>query len=327
MARGESSVLVWLLTGAVLLSVAAQSGAAVKAPPQRAEDVCARQRDDAIAVMSDANRDAETRSLARRIENAFALFRFHRAEAAQGQLDRVVGRIESRPDLFRSRAGPIARALEAMRNCVSGAQAPDLATVNVRVFRLDGGSLDALGARGGAGVYVRVEGIPVGRTAAGGTLRVQMPSGHVVVTAVVPSSAEGVKPVTMEPGSSGSVSVGLEGDGDVIEETDLAVREAVSGVVHATAPSLTLQFSNDNGLVPIVEQAEVELIDSSYGVQQNLSRLFTIRAGAIVARDVRTVFAAVRPLPHERVTTVRLLVHGVDADGFTHGNDVEFRVQ
>jgi len=326
MARSASSAFCSLLTGAVLLSIAAQSGGAVKAAPRRAEDACTRQRDDALAVAGGAN-DAETRSLVRRIQNAFALFRFHRAKAAQAQLEGAVRQLENRPDLFRSRAGPTAKALEAMRSCVSTTQAPGLATLNIRVFRLDGGSLDALGARGGAGVYVRVEDIPVGRTAAGGTLRVQIPSGRVTVTAVVPSTAKGVQPVTIEPGGSLSVSVGLDGDGDVFEETDVAVGEAVNGVLPANAPSLTLKFTDGDRLVRVVTGAEVKLLDSSDGVQQNLSPLFTVKAGAIVARDARTVLAAVRPPNDERATTVRLHVQGVDADGFTHGNVVEFRVQ
>ena len=326
MARAASPALVSLLAGAVLVSIVAQSGGAVKAAAPRADEACARQRDDALAVAGGAI-GAETRSLVRRIQNAFALFRFHRAKAAQAQLDGAVRQLESRPDLFRSRAEPSAKALQAMRSCVASTRAPGLATVNVRVFRLDGGSLDALGAPGGAGVYVRVEGIPVGRTAAGGTLRAQIPSGLVTVTALVPSTAEGVQPVTIAPGGSLSVSVGLDGDGDVFEETDVAVAEAVNGVLSATAPSLTLKLADGDRLVPVAAGAEVELLDSSDGVQQNLTPLFTIRRGAIVARNMRTVLAAIRPLPDERVTTVRLQVRGVDAAGFTHGNVVEFRVQ
>ena len=137
----------------------------------------------------------------------------------------------------------------------------------------------------------------------------------------------GVQPVTIEPGGSLSVSVGLDADGDVLEETDVAVGEAVNGVLPAKAPSLTLKFTDGDRLVPVVSGAAVELLDSSDGVQQNLSRLFTLRAGTIVARDVPTVLAAVRPLHDEPATTVRLQVRGVDAEGFTHGNVVEFRVQ
>src|SRR4051812_46138057 len=315
-----------LLTGAVLLSLAAQLSGAVQAAPRHAEGACAQQRDDALAVTGGAT-DGETRSLVRRIHNAFALFRFQRPTAAQAQLDRAVRQLESRPDLFRSRAEASAIALRAMRSCVSSTPAPALATLNVRVFRIDGGSLDALGAPRGAGVYVRVEDIPVGRTTAGGILRAQVPSGHVTITALAPSTAEGVQPVTIEPGGSLSVSVGLDGDGDVFEETDVAVAEAVNGILSATAPSLTLKFTDGDRLVPVVPGAEVELVDSSDGFQQNLSGLFTVRAGAIVTRNVRTVLAAVRPRDDERSTTVRLHVQGVDAEGFTHSNVVEFRVQ
>src|SRR3982751_985587 len=236
-----------LLTGAVLLSIVIQSAGVVQAAPPHAEDACARQRDDALAVTGGANAE-ETRSLARRIDNAFALFRFHRPKAAQAQLDGVVRRIENRPDLVRPRAASITKALQAMRSCVSSAQAPGLASVNVRVFRLDGESLDALGAPRGAGVYVRVEGIPGGRTTAGGMLRVQIPSGPVTITALVPSTAKGAQPVASEPGGSLSVSVGLDGDGDVFEETDVALAEAVNGILSASAPSLTLKFTEGDGV-------------------------------------------------------------------------------
>jgi hypothetical protein len=142
MAPCAFSVLVSLLTGAVLLSVAAQCGGAGTAAA-RAEDACVGQRDDALAAAGGAT-GAETRSLVRRIQNAFALFRFHRPKAAQAQLDGAVRQLASRPDLFRSRAEPSAKALQAMRSCVSSTRAPSLATLNVRVFRLDGGSLDAM---------------------------------------------------------------------------------------------------------------------------------------------------------------------------------------
>src|SRR3954452_9175658 len=100
-----------LLTGAVLLSIVIQSAGVVQAAPPHAEDACARQRDDALAVTGGANAE-ETRSLARRIDNAFALFRFHRPKAAQAQLDAAVRQLESRPDLFRSREEPSAKALQ-----------------------------------------------------------------------------------------------------------------------------------------------------------------------------------------------------------------------
>jgi hypothetical protein len=314
-----------LLVAATLVTVAAPSGCAVKAAANRAEEACARQRDDAIEATSDAN-DGETRSLRRRIDNAVALFRLHQAVKAQAQLEWAARRLESRPDLFRSRAARIKPALGALRSCVSTATAPALSTVNVRVFRLDGGTLDALGARGGAGVYVRVEGIPVGRTAAGGTLRVSIPSGAVKVTALVPSTAEGVEPVTIEPGASRNVSIGLDADGDVMEETDLAIAEAAAGVLRATTPSFTLKFTDGDRAVPLSSQPEVELLDSSGDVERTLNDMFTIKGGAIAATDVRAVLAAVRPRQAGQ-TSVRLRVRGVDADGFTHGNVVEFRLE
>ena len=66
MARGGCPALVWLLTGAVLLSIAARSGGAVQSAPPHAEDACVRQRDDALAAAGGAT-GAETRSLVRRI--------------------------------------------------------------------------------------------------------------------------------------------------------------------------------------------------------------------------------------------------------------------
>lgn len=310
---------------AALLTAAAPSGCAVKAAASRAEDACARQRDDAIAATGEPN-DGETRSVRRRVDNAVALFRLHQPAKAQTQLEWASRRLESRPDLFRTRSARINQALGALRSCVSTATAPALSTVNIRVFRLDGGTLDALGARGGAGVYVRVEGVAVGRTAAGGKLRVSVPSGAVKLTALVPSSAEGVEAVTIEPGASRDVSIGLDGDRDVMEETDLAIAEAVDGVLRATTPSFTLKFTDGDRVVPLESQAEVELLDSSGDVERMLNDMFTIKAGAIAATDVRAVLAAVRP--HQAgQTPIRLRVRGVDAGGFTHGNVVEFRLE
>lgn len=105
-----------------------------------------------MRATGDAN-GADVRSVRRRIDRAFALFRFHRGKEAQQQLDRA-----------------------------------------------------------GAGVYVRVDAILIGRTLAGGVLRAQVPSGCIQVTAIVPSTAVGETEVTLEPGGSRGISVGLETD-------------------------------------------------------------------------------------------------------------------
>jgi hypothetical protein len=313
-----------LLVAAAFAFAAPSAGGALAAMSRELDaNPCVGERDEAGTAIGEGN-DPDSRSLRRRIDTAFALYRLHRLKEAGAQLDGATRRLSAQPRPLSWDAGRIGAALDRLRSCIAKSPPPPLATVNVRTFRLDGGTLDALGARGGAGIYVRVDDIPIGRTTSGGILRAQVPSGAIRLTAVVPSTAIGEQPVTLEPRASQEISIGLDADGDVIEETDLTIREAHDGVLRASASSLTLQFTNDDQLVRIKEGVEVELLNPDGDVEQALSRLFTIKDGAIVAANARAVIDA---LPGEKATSITLRVHGVDALGFTHGNDVAFRVK
>ncbi|HET7699052.1 MAG TPA: hypothetical protein VFK57_25255 [Vicinamibacterales bacterium] len=311
------------LLAALIGAAAAGVDAVDAASRQPAAPPCERERAGMLRATGDAN-DPGVRSMRRRIDRALVLFRLHKRPDALRQVDAAARDLQAHPSLFARRAARMTAALSSLRKCVSTATPPALATVDVRVFRLDGGTLDAMGARDGAGIYIRVDDVGVGRTKAGGTLRVEVPAGSVRLTAVVPSTAEGRSVVTVEPGGSSSASIGLDGDRDVIEETDLVLAEARDGVVAAGATSLTLRFVSDAGPVALRSGVQIDLLDHSGGVAQALTPLFRIADGAIVAADVSAVMAALR---RDADAPVRLQVQAVDADGFTHANDVQFRIR
>jgi hypothetical protein len=63
----------------------------------------------------------------------------------------------------------------------------------------------------------------------------RVPSGSLVVSAEIPPSEAGQVDVSLEPGSSGAVSVVLDSSKDVTEETPLVVAEGKGGVLSAAS--------------------------------------------------------------------------------------------
>ena len=192
-----------------------------------------------------------------------------------------------------------------------------MTTLTVRALRIDGRAY-------GAGVYIRVDEIPIGRTAGNGTLQGQVPSGPVRVTAIAPPTSFGEALLTLIPGRRATASVTLDPDKEPAEETDLVLVEANDGVVRRTASSLTFQFIRDDRRVPLRSIEAVELLNPSDDVDRELRDFFTIADGAIAAVDVRRLLAA---LPRDGPSPIRLRVTGIDTEEFIHSNIVELRLE
>ena len=79
---------------------------------------------------------------------------------------------------------------------------PPMARLTVRARHVKTEAGQPVQRSPGAGVYIRVDDIPVGRTAQGGELTVRVPSGQIRITAIVPPHAFGEQFVALPPGGA-----------------------------------------------------------------------------------------------------------------------------
>jgi hypothetical protein len=281
---------------------------------------------DAATRETDGVEGHDGRRLRMPVERAVTDFRFGRRKEALTKLDAVLellgGALGQRipPDDRQA----LRKAINALWTCVSTSQPPGMAMLTVRASLMDYDKPDSRGAPAGAGVYVKVEGVHVGRTCADGTLTVQVPSGRLRVEALVPSSSWGDMSIDLKPGGSGTVSIALDGDKEVTEETDLVFVEAVDGVIWPTFETFSFKFVHDGVSVPLTKLVDIELFDGNHNSALDLDHLFTLTAGTIVARNSAAVFAALA----ERAKgdeEIEFRVHAYDAaTGFTHANRIRF---
>jgi len=307
-----------LLIAAGADSPDALAGRAARA--QAASDVCLEQRDAARnAVRSNA---PAARAMVRDIDRALALFRFHRRGDAIGAIAAAKKRFDQSPGLFAAdRRADLASAVAAFTFCLSSAAPPPLAelTINARELEVKAGLVRERSAR--AGVYLRVEGIPVGLTSERGALTARVPSGDVYVEAILPPNAWGEGSVTLTPDGIGTVAVTLDPDKEPSDETDLVLVEAHDGVLRANARSLSLRFVETDRPVRITRIEAIELLDRDEHVTRDLTGLFRVSGTAMVAADARAVIAL---LATEPSVPIRVRVRAVDRAGLVHLNQVEF---
>jgi hypothetical protein len=284
---------------------------------QRRPTVCRAERDAALDVTSESNAP-EARAIRRDIDSAHALFRFHRINEAGAAIDAAEKRLQrSRSLLAGENRTSLEAALAALRSCVSSATPPAMATLTVRTNDLAQNAGNLTERSAGAGVYIRVENIPVGRTSEAGTLTAQVPSGAVTVTAMVPPNALGETSVRLSPASARTVAITLD------EDTDLVLVEAYDGVLRADVTSLTLQFVQNGHPVVVKEVEAVHLLSDAGDVERNLTPLFAASGTGIVAVDPQAVLGL---LPDDPSAVIRVRVEAADPARFGHSNVVEFRI-
>jgi hypothetical protein len=209
-------------------------------------------------------------------------------------------------------------------SCLSSAAPPPMARLTINARQLEEKAGQVTERPAGAGVYLRVEGIPVGRTSEGGVLRAQVPSGDVYVEAIVPPNAWGEGWVTLTPAGTGTLAVTLHPDKEPADETDLVLVEVHDGVLRANAPSLSLRFVEGDRPVGIARIEAIALLDSAGDVARDLTGLFHVAGTAMAAADARAVIAL---LASEPSVPIRVRVTAADRAGFAHWNQVEFRIR
>ena len=215
-------------------------------------------------------------------------------------------------------------ALQALRACVVAAAPDPLSTLTIRTQHVEGNAGRVEEVSAGGGVYVRVDGIPIGRTLPDGTLTAKVPSGSISVSAIVPPNAFGVADVRISPGAIAAATIVLDDAKEPSDETDLVLEEAMSGTLRADTTSLTLQFMTNDRPLAVEEIQEVDVLDDSGVESRDLTRRFAISGTAIVAIDATTMLEALSAVPS---ASLRLRVAASDQDGFVHDGVVEFRIQ
>jgi hypothetical protein len=316
-----------MLLAALLIAAAGDPAAALRRGAARAQataDMCREQRDAARDTTGDSNAPG-ARSIRREIDRALALFRFHRRADAIAAIDEAKKRLDRSPGLFvtASRAR-VDTALAAFASCLSSAAPPRMARLTVHARYVDDKAGQQVERSAGAGVYIRVEEIPVGRTSQSGSLTAQLPSGEIRITAIVPPHSAGERFVTLPPGGADTVAVVLDQDKEVADETDLVLAEVHDGVLRADAASLSLRFVDGGRPVPVKRIDAIELLNSAGDVTRDLTRLFRVSGTAMVAADPRAVIAALGSDPS---VPIRVRVAAADSAGFVHWNRVEFRIR
>jgi hypothetical protein len=263
----------------------------------------------------------------RSVRQAAVLARFHRSSESLGKIDALVTFLDGAggAPLQDTTRTDLTTSLRALRSCVTATPPAALATLTIRVFNEDDTRKDGRGTSAGAGVYVDVDGIPVGRSGPRGTLRVNVPSGAIEIHATQYPSSWGAGTVSLTPGGAGTVSIVLAGDKEPSEESDLVLEEAPDGILPITAESVTLKFLQDDSGVNIEHIDDMELSDASGESGDSIEELFMVAGGAIHAADVQAVYQQIAQ--HSRIgRPLSLNVGAIDTEGRRHYGSVRFQL-
>jgi hypothetical protein len=258
-----------------------------------------------------------------RVDRAVTLFRFGRVPEALRKLETAVDMVT---EIVDSRVSPEQRTravtrIQKLQACLKTAPVPALATLIVRPLPPDD-ERRRLGNKPIADAYVRVDELLVGQTGRNGTLRVQVPSGAITVRALIPPSSLGERQITVAPGSSTTIRIALDDDKEVGELSLMTLAEAVEDVIPAGTPSLTFRFATDDGPAHVTRVSQVDLLDPAGNFVRDLTDLFHVVGGAVVARDAPSLMKTLR-----RDGEAKLRVVAWDAKEFFHSDTITFRIR
>ena len=237
-----------------------------------------------------------TRTVRKKIDDASILFRLHRKKEATASLEAALawfGATRKRLTTTAERES-VRTAVDRLRQCIAASTAPAHTLLTVRTYVEDDRVADGKGAPAAAGALVRADGMAIGRTKAGGVFTGRVPSGSLRVTAEVSPNEAGEAMVDLRPGAAGSASIVLQSSKEVMEETPLVVAEADGGMLSASARALTLKFVGASGTITIRTIDEIDLLGNEGNSEADLTRMFKVEGGAIVATDPTTVIATIR---------------------------------
>jgi hypothetical protein len=142
------------------------------------------------------------------------------------------------------------------------------------------------------------------------------------VRVLIPPFTLGEQPVTVAPGSTRTVRVGLDDDKEVGEVSLMTLAEAVEDVIPAGTPSLTFRFATDDGPAQVTGVSQVDLLDPAGNFVRDLTGVFHVVGGAVVARDAPSLMKTLR-----RDGEIKLHVVASDAREFFHSGKITVRVR
>jgi hypothetical protein len=294
--------------------------------PVAAQQACAAAYQTATsAIAAGATGQGVLMKLTTKVANAWRMFQDGHLTNSLQEIDVALNMLAGEPTKQISDASraQIVTALGVFRACLAAGQPPSTATLTVRTFLLDETQPDQKGEPAGAGVYIRIDGATIGQTGADGTLTAQVPSGSILVQAIVPSFSIGQATVNLAPGSSGEVSLVLDDGKQVIEDSDLVLPELAEGVVPSAFTSFTLRFERAGAAVALETIDLIELLDRNGDIIAELKPLFTLSGGAMTAADLSSLRST---LQGQAQNPIAIRAQGVDAQGFTHAGTVRFRL-
>jgi hypothetical protein len=226
----------------------------------------------------------------RSVRQAAALSRFDRSDEAIAKLDALVAFLDgARGARVKDRArAELTTSIDALKRCLAAARPAPLTWATISVFEetAEGGR----GRPAGAGVFLDVEGIPIGRSGPDGTLEAKLPSGTIQIEATEYPSSWGTEVVTLSPGEPHAVSIVMATDKEPSEDSDLVLEEASDEILPANPASVTLKFVQDDDPVTIEEIEEVRVSDDPDTFGEDLERYFTVTRGMMRATDVAAVY-------------------------------------
>jgi hypothetical protein len=311
---------------AVLVLVTAFSVSAGQRPVTGAvrEMACGQEHSD-VSTRLFRSSPQGTAAVSDQIASAFVLFRLGRkmeakasVDFASSLLDLTRGRLMSTAEREETR-----KAIADFRHCIDKSPAPPPATLTVRTYEQDDRVAGGRGGPARPGARVRIDGLLVGRTGAGGVFKGRVPSGSLHVSAGLPPSEAGLADVKLPPGGVGEVSILLESSKEVTEQTPVVVDEAEGGILPAATRTLTLKFVAPKGRVRIQQIDEVNLLAPEGNIVEELAPMFRIADGTIVAVDAAKVIGVIR----DRSTGLVLLEVVGSVGELVHVSRVQFRLE
>jgi hypothetical protein len=302
------------------ISGAANADAASNAP------ACT--REVSATTITDGIPDTIRARVDRSVRQASVLARFERSEEAVAKLDALIALLGGpRGERVEKRAhSELTNSIRALKHCLAArSNTSALTWVTIAVFDEPNTPEGGRGEPAGAGVFLDVEGIPIGRSGPDGTLEVKVPSGTFEIHATKYPSSWGAETVTVSAGESRTVSIVMAGDKEPSEESDLVLEEAPQDILPANLTSITLKFAQDDDPVRIESIDSIELSDTRGSGGDNLEQFFSVTDGAMRATDVPAL-SKLLVQQSQNGRALWIMASGIDAQGRRHYGDVQFQM-
>ena len=248
------------------------------------------------------------------IDRAFVQFRLHRTNEAKASLDSALSLLDvTRGRLMTSdERDSIRNAVDQLRRCMDRSTAPPLATLTVHTYEEDDAWRTAEGRplrpAPSCASTSRQWDAPV----LGAFLAVQRRRGR-CESLLIPPNESGEAFLELQPRGAGTVSMVLHSSKEVTEETPLIVVEARGGMLSAAERTFTLKCIAPAVSIRGIDQ--IDLLGPQGNLEVDLTPLFSIADGAMVAVDAAKVIGIVRA--HSARTLV-LLVQAWEKEGVTN---------